>query len=95
MRIVTRMMMKLFLSCREMSAAESEALDRCPPLLRRYRMTIHRRMCAHCAKVHSQFRWLNSNASKANEYWTTADSELGDDAKLRIKRALEEEADDG
>ncbi|MCM2303516.1 MAG: zf-HC2 domain-containing protein [Elusimicrobia bacterium] len=75
--------MKLLPSCRDVSEYLSEAMDSGRPLGMHVRL--HLTLCEACRRVLAQFALIRHGAGRAPE----AGPSLSDEAKLRLRRALE------
>ncbi len=76
-------------NCREVARLTSEALDHPLPLGLRLRLSLHRRLCAWCARYARQLAFLHDAARHASEHLDHLPGPaLPDEARARMKQAL-------
>jgi hypothetical protein len=75
------------LSCRHATRLISERLDRSLSLAERLRVRLHLLLCPPCHRFHRATRWLHGVLPAL-----PAEGRLPDDARERIRQALEQAA---
>jgi hypothetical protein len=78
------------LTCRQATRLISDGLDRPLSRAERWRLGVHLLLCAPCLRFRRAVRWLHGALPRAG-----ADVRLPDDARKRIRLALERGARDG
>ncbi|MDF7798053.1 zf-HC2 domain-containing protein [Pontiellaceae bacterium B1224] len=78
-------------TCKEISKLVSESLDRELPFRERMAMRGHLMMCSLCRTYSHQMRQLRSVLKKASDAEAPTEKTLPEEARRRIKQALEKE----
>lgn len=86
------------LNCKETSLLVSQARDRRLNWSERLGVRLHLWICAQCRRYERQLNWLNGLAGrldKAPEEMLEAGTELSEEARQRIRAAIEAHRADG
>ncbi len=75
------------LNCRDATRLISDGLDRPLSMAERWRLSLHLLLCAPCCRFRRAARWLHQALPRA-----PADGPLPDDARERMRLALERAA---
>ncbi len=80
-------------TCKEVARLTSEGRDHPLPMGMRLRLGLHRSFCQWCARYAKQLDLVHKASHLLPEHFeNTGSPALGDDAKARMKRALQREA---
>lgn len=83
------------LSCQEATKLLSESLDSRLPPLKRLQLSMHVLICSACRRFQGQMRHLQGIGAAFSERVDAgpAGAQLSEEARARIQRALEDEAE--